>query len=223
MARRTSLQLALDLEDTARAVTLAQATADSIDIVEAGTVLVLAQGLSAVRSLREAVPDRPLCADIRIARAGEKFAEMVFAAGADRVTVIGEAPQDVVAGALTAAERHHAEVEVELFEAFSRDDVHRWVESGVSRLIAHRPSGVSAADDHTTRTALERLRGCNLGGTTITVAGGIDFDDTTYFLPGSFDTIAVGSTITAASDPQQAAARIRADLDRVTEASHATV
>lgn len=223
MAARTGLQLALDLEDTARAVALAEATADSVDIVEAGTVLVLAQGLGAVRSLRQAVPDRSLCADIRIARAGEKFAEMAFAAGADSVTVIGEAPHDVVVGALTAAERYHAAVEVELFDAFTRDDVARWVGCGVSRLIAHRPPGVSAAADDMTRAILKRLRACDLGETTITVAGGMDFGDTSYFTPGSFDTMAVGSAITAASDPYRAAARIRADLDRIPGSSHATV
>lgn len=49
----TKIQLALDVASTAEAVRLADATKDSIDIIEAGTVLVLNDGLKAVWELRE--------------------------------------------------------------------------------------------------------------------------------------------------------------------------
>ncbi|MGJ0223687.1 orotidine 5'-phosphate decarboxylase / HUMPS family protein, partial [Streptococcus pyogenes] len=90
--------LALDTRDTATAVAAAHAARDVVDVVEAGTVLVLNDGLAAVRVLRAAFPDHPLVADIRIARAGAKFAGLAFDAGADRVTVVGEAGMPVIEG-----------------------------------------------------------------------------------------------------------------------------
>jgi L-ribulose-5-phosphate 4-epimerase len=55
---RPLLQLALDhssLEDAQRDVTLLK---DSVDIVEAGTILCLNEGLGAVKALREQCPDK---------------------------------------------------------------------------------------------------------------------------------------------------------------------
>ena len=64
---RPLLQLALDhssLEDAQRDVTLLK---DSVDIVEAGTILCLNEGLGAVKALREQCPDKIIVADWKVA------------------------------------------------------------------------------------------------------------------------------------------------------------
>lgn len=213
MTAQRRIQLALDTLDVESAERAALAAAASIDIVEAGTVLVLNQGLTAVRALRSAFPDRPLVADIRIARAGAKFAAMAFAAGADLVTVVGEAPNDVITGALAAARERGGEVEVELWPGWSPDDVSRWVADGVAGIIAHRPGGVPAADDDETRRSLDRLAGCELGTTRITLAGGLGPGDLRYFRDYRFDVVAIGGAVVAAQDPAAAAAELRRELD----------
>ena len=66
---RPLLQLALDhssLEDAQRDVTLLK---DSVDIVEAGTILCLNEGLGAVKALREQCPDKIIVADHHLRRA----------------------------------------------------------------------------------------------------------------------------------------------------------
>ncbi len=69
---RPLLQLALDhssLEAAQRDVTLLK---DSVDIVEAGTILCLNEGLGAVKALREQCPDKIIVADWKVADAGRR-------------------------------------------------------------------------------------------------------------------------------------------------------
>ena len=80
---RPLLQLALDhssLEAAQRDVTQLK---DSVDIVEAGTILCLNVGLGAVKALREQCPDKIIVADWKVADAGETLAQQAFGAGAN--------------------------------------------------------------------------------------------------------------------------------------------
>ena len=85
---RPLLQLALDhssLEAAQRDVTRLK---DSVDIVEAGTILCLNEGLGAVKALREQCPDKIIVADWKVADAGETLAQQAFGAGANWMTII---------------------------------------------------------------------------------------------------------------------------------------
>ena len=89
---RPLLQLALDhssLEAAQRDVTRLK---DSVDIVEAGTILCLNEGLGAVKALREQCPDKIIVADWKVADAGETLAQQAFGAGANWMTIICAAP-----------------------------------------------------------------------------------------------------------------------------------
>ena len=70
---RPRLQIALDKTDLPSALAPLQRAAPQIDIIECGTVLVLAEGLRAVREIRALFPDKEILADIRIAEAGKLF------------------------------------------------------------------------------------------------------------------------------------------------------
>lgn len=210
----TKLQLALDVASTSEAIQIAAASIDSIDIVEAGTVLVLNDGLGAVRELRKAFPDHPLVADIRIGRAGAKFAAMAFDSGASIVTVLGECPLSVVEGAVSQAMECGGSVEVELPERWTQDEVNAWAQAGVSTLIAHRSGRFSAAQDDEIRSVLRRLEACDLGGMEVTLAGGFSLGDSHYFKGLRYDIVAVGSAISKAADPATAAALLHAELKR---------
>ena len=68
---RPLLQLALDhtsLQAAQRDVAL---LSDHVDIVEAGTILCLTEGLNAVKALREQCPEKIIVADWKVADAGE--------------------------------------------------------------------------------------------------------------------------------------------------------
>ena len=85
------LQIALDTYDLPSALAPLATAVDQIDIIECGTILVLAEGMDAVRAIRAAYPDKTILADVRIAEAGAKIARMCFEAGADLVSCVAGA------------------------------------------------------------------------------------------------------------------------------------
>ena len=112
---RPLLQLALDhssLEAAQRDVTQLK---DSVDIVEAGTILCLNEGLGAVKALREQCPDKIIVADWKVADAGETLAQQAFGAGANWMTIICAAPLATVEKGHAMAQRCGGEIQIELF------------------------------------------------------------------------------------------------------------
>ena len=80
---RPLLQLALDHTSLQAAQRDVATLSDHVDIVEAGTILCLTEGLNAVRALRAQCPDKIIVADWKVADAGETLAEQAFGAGAN--------------------------------------------------------------------------------------------------------------------------------------------
>ena len=65
------VQVALDFVDLPRAIEIArEAVAGGVDWVEAGTPLIKAEGLDAVRELKAAFPDKLIFADLKTMDAG---------------------------------------------------------------------------------------------------------------------------------------------------------
>ena len=93
MSKKTPIiQVSLDVTSIDEALELAGAAARAgVDWLEAGTPLILAEGLHSVRSLRAAFPDHPIVADLKTMDGAGLEAEMMFQAGADYVVVMGVA------------------------------------------------------------------------------------------------------------------------------------
>lgn len=112
---RPLLQLALDhtqLQAAQRDVALLQ---DHVDIVEAGTILCLTEGLSAVKALRAQCPEKIIVADWKVADAGETLAQQAFSAGANWMTIICAAPLATVEKGHAVAQSCGGEIQMELF------------------------------------------------------------------------------------------------------------
>ncbi|VED09272.1 3-keto-L-gulonate-6-phosphate decarboxylase [Escherichia coli] len=147
---RPLLQLALDhssLEDAQRDVMLLK---DSVDIVEAGTILCLNEGLGAVKALREQCPNKIIVADWKVADAGETLAQQAFGAGANWMTIICAAPLATVEKGHTMAQRCGGE------SRSSCSVTGRWTTPATGIVLAcgrrfiivvvmHRPAGNSGA------------------------------------------------------------------------------
>jgi 3-hexulose-6-phosphate synthase/6-phospho-3-hexuloisomerase len=98
------VQVSLDLPTIADALPIAEiAVRAGVDWLEAGTPLILGEGLHAVVALRKAFPDHPIVADLKTMDAGYLEAEMMFRAGATHVVVMGVAHRGTIAGAVRAA------------------------------------------------------------------------------------------------------------------------
>jgi 3-hexulose-6-phosphate synthase/6-phospho-3-hexuloisomerase len=89
---RPIVQISLDLTDIAEAIATAEmALRAGVDWLEAGTPLILAEGLRGVRQLREHFPDVPIVADLKTMDGGYLEAEMMAKAGATHVVVMARA------------------------------------------------------------------------------------------------------------------------------------
>ncbi|MFC9771089.1 MULTISPECIES: 3-hexulose-6-phosphate synthase [unclassified Pseudarthrobacter] len=108
------LQVAIDLLAVEDALELAGKVAEYVDIIELGTPLIKAAGLSAVTAIKEAHPDKTVFADMKTMDAGELEADIAFKAGADLVSVLGSADDSTIAGAVKAAKAHNKGIVVDL-------------------------------------------------------------------------------------------------------------
>src|SRR5213082_1425545 len=86
------VQISLDVTSREEALeTAALAMRAGVDWLEAGTPLILAEGLHGVRALREAFPGVPIVADLKTMDGGYLEAEMMAKAGATHVVVMARA------------------------------------------------------------------------------------------------------------------------------------
>ncbi len=91
------VQISLDIIDMDEALETAQmAMRAGVDWLEAGTPMILAEGLHGVRRLREAFPDVPIVADLKTMDGGYLEAEMMFKAGATHVVVMAQAHEETI-------------------------------------------------------------------------------------------------------------------------------
>jgi len=91
------VQISLDLTNIDEALeTAALAMRAGVDWLEAGTPLLLAEGLHGVRKLRENFPSVPIVADLKTMDGGYLEAEMMAKAGATHVVVMARAHEETI-------------------------------------------------------------------------------------------------------------------------------
>jgi 3-hexulose-6-phosphate synthase len=94
---QATVQLSLDLIDLNEALaTAATALRAGVDWLEAGTPLILAEGMRGVRELRARYPQTPIVADLKTMDGGWLEAEMMAKAGASMVVVMGQAHGETI-------------------------------------------------------------------------------------------------------------------------------
>ncbi|MEM8954904.1 MAG: orotidine 5'-phosphate decarboxylase / HUMPS family protein [Verrucomicrobiota bacterium] len=106
-----TVQISLDLTNIDEALDTAEmALRAGVDWLEAGTPLLLAEGLHGVRALREKFPDTPIVADLKTMDGGYLEAEMMAKAGATHVVVMSQAHDETIKCVVQAGKDFGAEV-----------------------------------------------------------------------------------------------------------------
>lgn len=91
------VQISLDIIDLNEALeTAAIALESGVDWLEAGTPLILAEGMHGVRALRQRWPDVPIVADLKTMDGGWLEAEVMAKAGATHVVVMARAHPETI-------------------------------------------------------------------------------------------------------------------------------
>jgi 3-hexulose-6-phosphate synthase/6-phospho-3-hexuloisomerase len=108
---RPIVQISLDLTNIAEALETARlARRAGVDWLEAGTPLILAEGLHGVAALRQHFPGVPIVADLKTMDGGYLEAEMMARAGATHVVVMARAHAETVKVVVKAGRDYNIKV-----------------------------------------------------------------------------------------------------------------
>lgn len=136
---KPKVQISLDLQALSDALSTAEiAVRAGVDWIEAGTPLILGEGLHAVRALHERFPNHPIVADLKTMDAGYLEAEMMFRAGATFVVVMGVAHPRTIREAVRAARDYGGYVMGDIMLHPDKPGIARQMEKwGVDVIIVH--------------------------------------------------------------------------------------
>jgi 3-hexulose-6-phosphate synthase len=204
------LQFAMDTLTTEKALELAAAAAPHVDILELGTPLIKAEGLSAVTAIKQAHPDKIVFADLKTMDAGELEADTAFAAGADLVTVLGLAGDSTIVGAVKAARKHGKGIVADLIGVPDKAKRAKEVSAlGVEFVEMHAGLDEQAEEGFTFGTL---LRDGESGGVPFSVAGGVSTATIKSVQDAGARVAVAGGAIYGAPDVGAAAAALRAAI-----------
>jgi 3-hexulose-6-phosphate synthase len=133
------VQLSLDLTSIEEAIdTAAVAVEAGVDWLEAGTPLLLAEGLHAVEKLHARFPQQPIVADLKTMDGGYLEAEMMAKAGASFVVVMGRAHEATIRRVIDAGRDFDIRIMGDNLAADDRVESAKWMASlGVDVIVHH--------------------------------------------------------------------------------------
>jgi 3-hexulose-6-phosphate synthase/6-phospho-3-hexuloisomerase len=109
-----------------------------VDWLEAGTPLILAEGMHGVKKLREAFPGVPIVADIKTMDGGYLEAEMMAKAGATHVVVMARAHEETIRCVVLAGQDFGIKVMGDNLGCTDKVAAAKWLENlGCDYVIHH--------------------------------------------------------------------------------------
>ena len=209
------LQLALDNLSLEEAMAcLEGGMAEAVDIVEAGTLLICAEGVGVVKKLRQALPNKPLVADFKIADAGKVLGGLIAEQGPDYMTVICAADNGTKAAVKAEADRSGAVVQIELYGRWQMEDVTAWKELGITHVIYHRSRDAKGGWSPTDLACVKAL--CSMG-MKVTVTGGVGYEELELFSGLPIFAIICGRSLRNAANPCAEALRMKERIKELWE------
>jgi 3-hexulose-6-phosphate synthase len=151
------VQISLDLTNIEEALEMAKVAVEAgVDWLEAGTPLLLGEGLHAVTKLREAFPNHPIVADLKTMDGGYLEAEMMAKAGATHVVVMGVAHPTTIRAVVKAARTYNIQVMGDIMASPDPVECAKMLEAnGVDYIIVH--TGFDERGEDPARTPYDHL------------------------------------------------------------------
>ncbi|GET05930.1 3-keto-L-gulonate-6-phosphate decarboxylase [Ligilactobacillus agilis] len=206
-----NLQIACDHSDLASALKDIKNVGDVVDIIEAGTILILQGGQEVIKCFRALYPDKRIIADTKCADAGSTVAKNCADAGADWMTCICCATIPT----MKAANREIDEVQVELYGDWTYEQAQQWLDAGISQVIYHQSRDALLAGETWGEKDLNKVRKLVDMGFRVSVTGGLNVDTLKLFKGVNVYTFIAGRGITQAENPRQAAIDFKEEIKRI--------
>ncbi|MBC1211207.1 3-keto-L-gulonate-6-phosphate decarboxylase UlaD [Listeria booriae] len=205
------LQIALDNGVLSEALSSISQVGDEVDVIEAGTILCLAEGMEAVRCLRALYPEKTILADTKCADAGGTVAKNCADAGADWMTVICCATIPTMQAALKGVQ----DLQVELYGDWTFELAAEWKQAGLTQVVYHQSRDALLAGETWGEKDLAKIRRLVEMGFKVSVTGGLEVETLPLFAGIDVFTFIAGRGIRDAADPRQAAREFKAEIARI--------
>ena len=204
------LQIALDNNTLSDAIRSISQVGHEVDVIEAGTILCLAEGMEAVKCLRALYPNKTILADTKCADAGGTVAKNCADAGADWMTVICSATIPTMKAALKEVK----DLQVELYGDWTFEHAKQWKEAGLSQVVYHQSRDALLAGETWGEKDLTKIKKLVEMGFKVSVTGGLEKETLKLFKGIDVYTFIAGRGIREASDPAQAAREFKEEVDK---------
>ena len=211
------IQIALDLIDLPRAIKIAEEAVKGIisesgDVskawIEAGTPLIKAEGMNAVRELRNKFPGHTICADMKVMDAGATEVEIAAKAGANVVFILGCSPDSCITEAIFAGKKYGVKIAADLIS----------VDEPAKRAVELEEMGIDIINVHVGLD--QQVLGINpldivrdvsravSGNVLISAAGGLNSQTAVQAYETGADIIIVGGALYKARNPEESVRKI---------------
>lgn len=111
MTAKPTIQISIDITTLDEALALGRGAVNAgVDWLEAGTPLILAEGMRGVQMFRREFPHMPIVADLKTMDGAGLEAEVMFKAGANMVVVMGQAHDASIIEQVKMAKRYGGKV-----------------------------------------------------------------------------------------------------------------
>ena len=202
------LQIALDTESLEQAFDVLSGGLDEVvDIIEVGTMLMLMEGMHAVRIMRAAYPQKLMVADFKLAVT--HFGPKVLEGNTQFATVFSPAREDIKKAILEQATERGQTAQLELYGDWTFEQLQTWREMGYEHIIYQRPryrTGPWTQEDVDT---LKKI--CDMGFQ-VTATGGVSYNDLDLLAGLPLFAIICGRSIRNAVNPVEEARRVQARI-----------
>ncbi|MCD8140806.1 MAG: orotidine 5'-phosphate decarboxylase [Planctomycetaceae bacterium] len=208
------LQVALDFIEIERAVRLAhEAVAGGTDWIEAGTPLIKAEGIEAVRKLHAAFPNRPIVADLKTMDAGRIEFEAAANAGASVAVVLAAAADATISQCVEVGRKYGIRTYCDTINI--PDDrlgqrVAEITALGVDIVGVHMPVDEQMLGHDPLSRVKVAVANTDLP---VAVAGGVTSETAPEMIRAGASIVIVGGALHKAADARKAASALRQAID----------
>ena len=199
------VQVALDTLDLDTALKTTRLVHDVVDILEVGTILCLAEGLGAVKTIKTLYPDNLVLADVRVAEAGALISKMVFDAGADWISVLSSAALPTIETVVKEAFSKNGDVQLELQDGWTMEKVEQCKKLGITQLIFHKSRDSEKLGPGWDPQLLKTIKALAEDGYRVSITGNLNPGDMPAFKGIPVYSFVAGRAIREAQDPKAAA------------------
>lgn len=204
------LQIALDNTTLSEALKSAKTVGKEIDIIEAGTILCLAEGMESVKCLRALYPDKIILADTKCADAGGTVSKMCADAGADWMTVICSATIQTIKAAL----KEIKELQVELYGNWTFENAKIWKEAGITQVVYHQSRDALLSGETWSDNDLNKIKKLTEIGFKVSITGGLEIDTLKLFKDINIFAFIVGRSIRDSENPDKEVKKFKEEISK---------